>query len=192
LRRQALVGGGAPSRPALAKARFGCSWSELSERQRQSIRRLEEKSFKWLNRRGLDAVYSTDCLDWVDAAKSDDVRPCRNCLQIQNLKVFKNALRRPTPDEKNLKFAPKWTQSSEDARIYMKYAGVRDLVESNIKSVGSMLLGFAKGVAAGTYKNQEVLLGSIQVLMQKTRRGELGHSNTGMHYPKAFDNICSI
>ncbi|KZV80253.1 hypothetical protein EXIGLDRAFT_630566, partial [Exidia glandulosa HHB12029] len=51
---------------------------------------------------------------------------------------------------------------------------------------------FAKGVQSGAYKTQEVLLGSIQVMMQKARRGELGKKLTGMQYPPAFDHFCNV
>ncbi|KIJ12265.1 hypothetical protein PAXINDRAFT_83218, partial [Paxillus involutus ATCC 200175] len=56
--------------------------------------------------------------------------------------------------------------------IYLKYEGVRQLIEQVINSVfqddgNSPWLRFAKGVSNGLFKNQNVLLGMVEAMVKK-------------------------
>ncbi|KZV82101.1 hypothetical protein EXIGLDRAFT_567144, partial [Exidia glandulosa HHB12029] len=189
LSRTGNMGGGAPSQVRLSHQLFGCTWSSLSSRQKADVRRLEEHSHTWVNRRGVRAVFSTSCHKTLKIPRTQPTRPCEACSRLRNSKAFKVAINRPLPDDENLKFTPEWSRSPELGLIYARYAGVRDLVESvsNPDSPGHMLLQYAQGVASGQYKSQDVMLGAIQAFLEKARRQELGLKNTGMKYPVEFD-----
>ncbi|EJD43924.1 hypothetical protein AURDEDRAFT_19453, partial [Auricularia subglabra TFB-10046 SS5] len=208
LQRSSALGGGAPSRVKLALQLFGCSWADLSLRQEDAVKTCEEQSFRWLNRRGVRAVFSSNCLRTVEIAVTDAPKPCVNCSELYNLKTFKNALKRPPPDDTDLKYTPHDHRSTELGLIYARYSGVRDLVErvssfncalfplgsciKNTSNIANMLLEFVQGVLSGRFAKQEVLLGAIRAMMEKSRRGELGKSNNGMRYAPEFDNFCTI
>lgn len=55
-----------------------------------------------------------------------------------------------------------------------------------------MLHDFSRGVLSGQFKDADVLLGAIQVMVAKHTREARGKKLTNMHYPEAFDNVCTV
>lgn len=55
-----------------------------------------------------------------------------------------------------------------------------------------MLHDFARGVLSGQFKDADVLLGAIQVMVSKHTREARAKKMTNMHYPEAFDNVCTV
>lgn len=207
LSRTSALGGGAPSRIKLAARLFNSSWKELSSKQKQAVRRREELLFEWVNRHACGAVFSTSCATDVYTADPLHPEPCTACSGLLKNKRFKSAIHRPPPEKRHLKYVPKLYRSEELGRIFIRYHGARDLVESvshviilhvahcrsqSRGNLGAMAFRFAVGVSEGKYTQQEVFLGSMQVLMEQTRRAALGRRLSGITYPPEFDHVCSI
>ena len=55
--------------------------------------------------------------------------PCTNCVALRTLHTFQVALNRPMPAEENMKFVPVGNRCPELGAIFLKYKGVRQLVE---------------------------------------------------------------
>ncbi|EJD50068.1 hypothetical protein AURDEDRAFT_27661, partial [Auricularia subglabra TFB-10046 SS5] len=196
LLRTGVPGGGAPPRARIAHKLYGRKWAELTGPQRRRVRAAESHAYRWINRHGIQAVFSTDCQKIVRMAGETQHAPCASCLSLRTVKSFKNALRVSLPDEANRKFVPHAYREIELGDIYLQYHGLAELVKSvrdiNINHTGRMLSQFARGVLSGLYAKQEVLLSAIQTTIETKRREAQGKSMRGMRYPTAFDNVCAI
>ena len=134
LQRSSVLGGGAPSRASIAQKLFpdlpGCSWATLDDTQQNMVLIREQALFRWVNRHGLGAVFSADCKKISPAANTNGVlTPCKSCVELRKLHIFQTVLNRKIPDEKNMKYVPKGYRCPELGSIYLKYHGVRQLVE---------------------------------------------------------------
>lgn len=131
LARTSVQYGGAPSRFVITRELFGpdARWSELSEKQQRMVLRREKVLALWRNAHDIEAVFSTQCEGTVYAGGDGDPPPCEICQGLHKLHLFLVAIRRPLPTEKNMKFVPKAYRCSQLGEIYLKYAGVRELME---------------------------------------------------------------
>lgn len=137
LSRSSAPGGGAPARRTLAFQLFpdlnptNFCWSDLSLRQQKMVLRREEVEYKWHNQRQVGAVFSVKCTGEAGhlPAPSDAPSPCDSCACLWKIHTFRVALNRRMPVEENMKFVPKAHRCPELGAIYLKYEGVRQLVE---------------------------------------------------------------
>lgn len=130
LSRTTAATGGAPSRRKIALILFAIGdWCELSVKEKRAVLRREEVLARWRNSRAVDAVFSTGCTNTVYGAVGQDPPACEECKSLYELKTFMAALRRPIPREENMKFVPKAHRCPELGDIYIKYHGLRGLME---------------------------------------------------------------
>ncbi|KAI0054490.1 hypothetical protein BV25DRAFT_1922630 [Artomyces pyxidatus] len=196
LGRSSALGGGAPSRLKIALELFNLdetktAWSDLSPQHQKMVLRREEMLFKWRNRRAVNAIFSSNCQGEASSCSSTgEPQPCTECRNLLKLHTFQVILNRKMPSEKNMKYVPKRYRCPELGGIYLKYEGVRELVEADDGQ--SPWLRFAKGAAEGLYKSQQVVLGMIEALVKKSERLAKGKSLANMTYAKAFDAFCSV
>lgn len=135
IKRTLAPGGGAPSRPEIAKLIFGPNvvYSQLSNDDKKQILRRENHLYQWRIVRSAGSVYSTKCLEMVPAKSSGQCpRPCTKCLDLFALKSFKVALQRKEAPEDRMKYTPFSWRDSAVSDIYLKVKGVRELVENVI------------------------------------------------------------
>ncbi|KAF9230139.1 hypothetical protein BU15DRAFT_83998 [Melanogaster broomeanus] len=195
LRRSSTLGGGAPSRQRIAHELFpdlaqdAHSWKALDSAQRDMVLSKEQASFRWLNRHNIGAVFSAECEEMCPPIDGERAT-CRHCQQLRKLHIFQNVLNRKEPPERNMKFVPKAYRCQELGSIYLKYEGVRQLIEQD--DGNSPWLRFAKGVSDGLYKNQNVLLGMVEAMVKKAERLALGQGLQNMRYTDVFDSFCSL
>ncbi|KIK92234.1 hypothetical protein PAXRUDRAFT_147779, partial [Paxillus rubicundulus Ve08.2h10] len=128
------------------------------------------------------------------------------CQQLYKLHVYQNVLNQKEPQEANMKFILKCHQCQELDSIYLKYKGVRQLIEEVsftnevVCTVNSCFedngtspwLCFAKGMSNRLYKEQDMLLGMVEVMVKKAQCLALGQHLQNMQYTDAFDSFCSI
>ncbi|KAF6742097.1 hypothetical protein DFP72DRAFT_1109656 [Ephemerocybe angulata] len=195
LSRVTVSTGGAPARMTIARSLFelddDTTWTGLSQLQQKMVLRREEVLAAWRVSHGLDAVYSTSCLETIHAPVDKVPPPCEQCLSLFDLHTFQVAIRRPAPLESNMKFVPKRYRCQKLGKIYLKYHGVRQLMEMNEQDKRSPWLKFAKGVAAGEYQS-DAMLGMVQAMVVKHQRLENGKSLRNMSYSGAFSDFCDI
>lgn len=190
LSRTSAAGGGAPSRPRLAKELFGSTYSELNEKQKLMVRQRESQHYAWRNLHSLHTVYATNCLKDVDAALGQDPSPCSNCTALLSLHSFQVAVNRPIPNEVNAIFVPRIHRSEELGDLYLRHRGLRALVQADDSR--SPWLRFAQGVISGDYDSQGVVLGMVEALVKRNERLKLGKSLKNMRYPEEFNEFCNI
>jgi hypothetical protein len=125
------LGGGARSRPILAAELFnGRLWRDLPEHEQRVVLRREELEFKWRNSRATGAVYSVKCLrDVYVASRMETLEPCSACSDVLHLRTFQTRINVPMPAEEDMCFVPEGHRCPELGNIYLKYKGVRELVE---------------------------------------------------------------
>lgn len=95
------------------------------------VLRREESEFKWRNSRATGAVYSSECRRnvYFSSAIVDQPEACSACLDVLHLPAFQTRISRPMPLEANMRFTPVNRRCPELGAIYLKYKGVRELVE---------------------------------------------------------------
>ncbi|KAI0067574.1 hypothetical protein BV25DRAFT_1876116 [Artomyces pyxidatus] len=202
LRRTSTAGGGAPSRHNIALELFGGAgvlvadlrWSRLTLDQQRMVLRREQIVYKWRNERGVGAVFSSTCegrgrSKFSSTSKNGDL-PCDQCNSLWTLHTFQVVINRKMPDEENWKHTPVGYRGAELGDIYLKYKGVRELMESD--DGRSPWLRFAKGAAEGLFESQEVVLGLVKAIVEKAERVRDGKSLKNMHYTDALDTFCSM
>ncbi|KDR66292.1 hypothetical protein GALMADRAFT_283972, partial [Galerina marginata CBS 339.88] len=191
--RSSATGGGAPSRSSIACQLFdddSLLWSDLSDRQQRLVKRREQFLHKWINSRAVGAVFSTRCEQTVYCLREGEYLPCDNCVALHRLHTFQVQLTRTMPDDKNMRYVPKGHRNTELGEIYLKYKGVKELLE--LDDGRSPWLKFAQGVADGMYKTQETLLGMVSGMVKRTERLEKGKSLRNMKYSSGFNDFCNI
>ncbi|KAF5332101.1 hypothetical protein D9611_008005 [Ephemerocybe angulata] len=191
LARTSVPNGGAPSRTALARNLFGvdAQWSGLTKKQRRMVLRREKSLAVWRNMHDIEAVFSTVCTTTVYCGSDCDPPPCEACDALYKVHTFQVAIRRPLPKEVNMKFTPKAYRCSQLGEIYLKYTGVRELMEKDDGK--SPWLKFAVGVVEGKY-DSDVLLGMVEAFIAKADRLEKGKSLRNMKYSSAFSDFCDV
>ncbi|KAJ6528186.1 hypothetical protein B0H19DRAFT_969390 [Mycena capillaripes] len=179
-------GGGAPSRARIANQLFSknpddkIQWCDLSPEEQRMVLRWEVTLQKWKVGRSVGAVFSSECHRDVSTLNGQDAEPCLSCCRLFSLHTFQVALNRKIPDEPNWKYVPKAHQDPDLGTIYLKYKGVRQLVEQ-----------VSERCADGTYKS-ETLLGMVKALALKQKRLDTKKSLKNMKYDTAFDQFCDL
>lgn len=94
------------------------------------VLRREELEFKWRNSRATGAVYLAKCLRDVDSTPGTEaIEPCSACGNILHLRAFQTRINVSMPAEEDMCFVPEGYRCPELGNIYLKYKGVRELVE---------------------------------------------------------------
>ena len=135
LRRSSATGGGAPSRSKIARLLFQeygddtGSWTSLSGREQRLVKQRERSLYKWVNSRAVGAVFSTNCPDTVHFLRNGLPAPCDPCEALLRLHLFQVQLGRKMPTIDNFRYVPKEHRCTELGEIYLKYEGVKELLE---------------------------------------------------------------
>ncbi|EIW63281.1 uncharacterized protein TRAVEDRAFT_161459 [Trametes versicolor FP-101664 SS1] len=150
----------------------------------------EEARFRWRNLRSVGAVYSTSCEGTVRVLDIQvPAKPCARCLSLLHVAVFRTQLNREMPDESNMKYTPWLYQNKEMGAIYLKYLGVRQLLEEGGHTPWRK---FGMGVAAGTFKNSRVMLGAIEAMQIRSERMAQGKQMQNMTYSREFTDFANV
>ncbi|KAF6742271.1 hypothetical protein DFP72DRAFT_1022703 [Ephemerocybe angulata] len=186
--------GGAPSRMSIARTLFDIIdlkvlWSDLNAKQQRMVLRREVTLAAWRIVREVEAVFSVKCDITVYTAIGKDPSPCHSCKSLLELHSFQVALRRPQPSEANMKYVPKAHRCTQLGEIYLKYHGVRELLEKD--DGRSPWLRFAIGATSGEYQC-ETLLGMVEAFVVKSRRLQQGKSLRNIQYSSAFSDFCNV
>jgi hypothetical protein len=137
--RTATAGGGAPSRIRIAQTIYGKAlavqrWSQLTAAQQHVVQKHEVALYKWRNLKNLGTVFSVECtLKVAVASLLDEPPPCLACDRLLSLHTFQVQIARPMPSEENMKFVPKVWRDEAMGGLYLKYHGLRVLLEEVIK-----------------------------------------------------------
>ncbi|KAJ6570704.1 hypothetical protein B0H10DRAFT_1964583 [Mycena sp. CBHHK59/15] len=187
--RTSVSGGGAPSRSRLAVDLFSTQWADLTTDEQRMVLRREITLQKWKIGRAVGAVFSASCLRDVQAYDDEEPQPCTECEGLYKLHTFQVALNRPMPDENSLKYVPVMYRDKELGTLYLRYHGVRDLIE--LDDGRSPWLKFAQGCVNGTYSS-DTLTGMVKAMVLKSARVQKGKSLKNLRYPAKFDQFCNL
>lgn len=89
-----------------------------------------------------------------------------------------------------MKFVPRVHRNVDLGELYLKYRGLRTLVE--VDDGRSPWLKFAQGAVSGEYDSQGVALGMVEALVKRSERTRRGKSLKNMSYDGAFNDFCNI
>lgn len=135
LTRSQAAGGGSKPRHVISQEEFGKGLGDLDQDELERVCQLEAFGFRWLNFREQRFIRAALCLK-ESPSRQQPATPCSACVSISKDPVFKNALNRKLPDDKNLRFTPHGHRATLTAIQYAKTIGIYDLVNraSNVSS----------------------------------------------------------
>ncbi|KAL1701957.1 hypothetical protein EV121DRAFT_211101 [Schizophyllum commune] len=191
IRRTTSAGGGAPSRTALALELYETCYKDLTAAQQRVVLTEEALRYQWTVSRQTSSVRAQNCLRSVECYNDESPEACVNCVNLRSNHIFQNALNRAMPSDNNFKYTPKGYRGGPESEVYLKYEGVRDLVE-NRKDSHRVWYRFVEGCINGTYKNSGVALGMIEAMVLKAERQKHGKTLANMSYSPGFSEFCSI
>ncbi|KAJ6521817.1 hypothetical protein DFH09DRAFT_1424506 [Mycena vulgaris] len=189
--RTSVAGGGAPSRPRLnlAMGLFSMKYSGLDSSQQRMVLGREITLQRWNIGRAVGAVFSASCLRDVTTLDGDEPEPCTECWGLYKLHGFKVAIHRPMSEENSMKYVPVAYRDKELGTLYLRYHGVRDLIE--LDDGRSPWLKFAQGCADGTYSS-DTLTGMVKAMVLKSTRVKQGRCMKNFKYSPEFDQFCNL
>ena len=136
--------------------------------------------------------------------------PCSECTRVLSSKDFKDALRKPKPEEKNYIYTNHQFRSPLLGQIYARSIGLKELIETPVSFcyfLQRQLLKFqilflqdakrtpcicyAQGVLTGKYDNN-MFHGLMEAIVTKYDREERGVGMQNFRYAPAWDEMCHI
>ncbi|KAJ7055055.1 hypothetical protein C8F01DRAFT_1234841 [Mycena amicta] len=133
-------------------------------------------------------VVSTRCLvkfTVKSAAAVDDPKVvCRMCWAVFLRREFRTALNRnrDKPHAK-VKFTPKVYSNPIQSRLVGKFHGLREFLNERSDPKAGVFLRFARGVAQGQYKDNQVFLGLVETMQLARERQLRGVGMQNFKYP---------
>lgn len=131
LERSGAHGGGGPSVSSLAAELFGKKYRKLSLSRKRQVKMAQHHEWLWRNDHQEGVVYSTACTKEVQRTSSTtpEESPCKKCADLLNLKVFKNAVSKPRPTDKNYKHVNNEYRNDRLASLFGRCNGLREIIE---------------------------------------------------------------
>ena len=143
LKRTGVLGGGGRSLTVISNEKFGKTFTELKEaKSKKTVVDTQMHEWKWRNDHGNLRVYSTSCQKLVNSRSTDSKRPkpCLSCVAVLQSRGFKNAIRVPTPSDKNYKFVNFRFRNKLLGRIFARTIGVKHIIEDEVWRILSYFL----------------------------------------------------
>lgn len=130
LRRTSVSGGGSRSVKIIAEEIYDKLFSVLGMKAKQNVLDRQQHEHKWRNdHRGL-RVFAVACKRTVAAVEPhNNPLPCSECTRVLSSKAFKDALRKPNPEEKNYIYTNHRFRSPLLGQIYARSIGLKELIE---------------------------------------------------------------
>ena len=135
---------------------------------------------------------------------ADEADPCLECVALLRLATLRNALRRPIPDDKNLKYTPKECLGTILSKLYAGHLGLREIMESPVCAFPLSAIAYrahtgqddpcvvyTKGVLSGKYQNT-MFPGMIAAFVTLEGKKERGVGKQNFQYAPGFKEFLLI
>ncbi|KAG8707767.1 hypothetical protein FRC09_001628 [Ceratobasidium sp. 395] len=189
--RTSYSGGGSHSVTKYAEELFGRKYRELEAHEKDQITARSYQDQRWRVAHIAKVIYSTNCLQTVehptDATKPP---PCTNCCAVLDIPEFKNAVRRPTKEPKNLKYTNARFLNSSAGVIYAATKGVSDLLNGDDKK--TVAARYAAQVIARPDSENSVFYGLVRAMLTAESKKERGVGLQNFHYESSWWNLSYI
>jgi hypothetical protein len=134
LKRTGASGGGGRSLPVISKQLFKKLFNQLLKKvDRKVVIDTQMHEWKWKNDHVNHRVYAIACQQTVVDRSPKPPLPCSECGIILHSKVFKNAIQKPIPSDKNSRFINYRIRNPLLGSIYARTIGVREIVEDEVQ-----------------------------------------------------------
>ncbi|KAG9126762.1 hypothetical protein FRC07_002060, partial [Ceratobasidium sp. 392] len=174
--RTSYSGGGSQSITKYAQEMFGHKYRRLEQSKKDEVLARSYQDQQWRVAHIAKAIFSTRCLQTVEHPISTPPPPCTNCLLISKVHEFKNAVRRPEKEPRNLKYTNHRFVNTSSGLVYANTKGVAELLAGNDRK--TVAARFAAKIILKPDSENTVFFGLAQALLtadSKERRG-LYHS----------------
>lgn len=125
LLRPIALGGGGRAITTIAQEKYGITFSDLNDKQKEDVRRAQSQTWTWDVNTQFRSIYSKSCLKTIKlpddrADREDQSLACSRCLALLEDKKFDNAISKDEPELENMKFANKPFQHTEEGEKFAK------------------------------------------------------------------------
>ncbi|KAI0069937.1 hypothetical protein K474DRAFT_1609629 [Panus rudis PR-1116 ss-1] len=207
LKRTQFVGGGGRGLDRIAEELYGTGtvYSELTEREKEVVRDMQIAGHRWRNEHQRGRVFATDCKEDVvvqlkvrgslaaeaSRAQLQTRKPCASCAALLRDQDFIRLSKREIPKNANFKFVPKLFRDPILGELYAKCHGLKELLDEQSSEGGtqSALTRYAIGVAQGKYKDNKILSGLIQSMVNVNEREQQGKGKQNMDWSPAWSTF---
>ncbi|KAJ7661512.1 hypothetical protein DFH06DRAFT_1089007 [Mycena polygramma] len=192
LQRTGALGGGGRSLTAIAKEKFGKFFASLTAKKKKTVSDAQLHEHQWRNDHANLRVFSTCCKhEVVSASPGSRPLPCSECSSLLGLKNFKQAIRRPAPDDKNYIYVNKKYRNQLLGHIYARSIGLKEIIETS-DAKNTPCIKFAQGTLQGKYTEFAVFEDLVEAMVMKVDKLERGVGMQNFKYPPAWDELCHI
>ncbi|KAJ7218619.1 hypothetical protein GGX14DRAFT_356946 [Mycena pura] len=172
LDRAVATGGGARAVGHYSEQLFKKQYEDLTPSQKDQVHTAQFHGRTWRNETSNDVMstFSTKCLSTikVESASSTSPPPCHECILVFTSREYKNAINKPVPEAKNVRFVPKAYQNTHAGTLYAKFKGLEALM--NEDNSHSLERRFIRHVMDGDFKDDKVFTGIFEAkIFAKTR-----------------------
>jgi hypothetical protein len=134
LKRTWVGGGGARSIHVISRERFKTEFRYLTRAQREEVQMVQRAERRWTNDHVSARVHSRKCKLFT-SSHSLASSLCFECRDLLNLKAFTDAIHKPMPSDKNLKFTNMQYLHPDLRRLYKKVKGLRAIIEQTVSDI---------------------------------------------------------
>ncbi|KAJ7712478.1 hypothetical protein B0H14DRAFT_3018370 [Mycena olivaceomarginata] len=191
LQRTGTEGGGGRSLTVIAKEKFGKLFSMLNKVKRKLVSDTQVHEHRWRNDHSNLRIFSTRCKKEVGSSFASRPLPCSECSSLLGLKNFKQAIRRPAPDDKNYIYVNDKYRNQLLGEIYGRAIGLKEIIETS-DAKNTPCIKFAQGTLQGKYTEFGVFGGLVEAMVMKTDKLERGVGMQNFKYPPAWDELSHI
>lgn len=128
LLRTSALGGGGRSITMIAKEHYSKTYGNLSSQEKDVVIDLQQQEWTWNNDFQRVRLFSTKCLKQASGGGS----ACQHCENLLKDRRLLSVLRRPTPNEENLKFVNVRFRNAVMGEKYARIKGLRGLIASTV------------------------------------------------------------
>ena len=190
LGRTMVCGGGARSIVMISKEMFGVTFSKLKKKQKRKVLEAQIDEHRWRNDHRRKRVFSTKCAQRVTVSGAARILPCRECRGLFGDHNFQRTLSKNGCSDENARFINhKFRLDITLSDQYARCAGLTELLQSGN---AEPFLAYARGVASGKYRDNRILSGLMESVVQTEERSLRGKGNQNFKWPAEWDNFMHV
>ncbi|KAJ6522433.1 hypothetical protein DFH09DRAFT_1421922 [Mycena vulgaris] len=192
LKRTGAFGGGGRSVTAIAREKFGKLFRFLKGANQKIVTDQQLHERKWTNDHSNMRVFSTTCNKNVSAPQNGSrTLPCSGCSSILGNPRFKQAIRRPIPDDENYIYVNEKYRNQLLGGLYARSIGLKEIIET-ADAKNTPCIKYAQGTLKGKYTDFKVFEGLVEAMVMKVDRLERGVGMQNFKYAPAWDEMAHI
>ncbi|KAJ7163961.1 hypothetical protein C8R43DRAFT_946774 [Mycena crocata] len=196
LNRTCSSGGGARAPGHYSLELFKREFAVLTDDEKQQVYSAQYHDRTWRNdvSPGIMASFAigtTQCLKSIQGpAQADAPAPCDSCRLLFTSKSYQATIKKPAPDQANLRYVPHRDRNAHAGELYARYGGLEALVSENNEY--SLEHRFFQHVVNGDFKDDKIFNGILEAKILAKTREIKGVGMQNFHYNEDVDAVFGL